>query len=327
LFGRVPRQFRRTDARSGKAAILVLGMHRSGTSSIAGSLIRLGGAAPLHLMPAQWDNERGFWESSVISDLNDEILAAGGSDWQDWRNFDFKRIDDAVVTGLRARARSALLAEFDDARLPVIKDPRMCRLMPFWSSVFREMDWSVRALLPVRSPLEVALSLNRRDGIALSRGSLMWLRHALEAEAGTREMPRAFLNWRDFLADPRRSLARVGASLNLAWPRWGERALMEIDEYVSEDLWRQRASLTQLRAHPAVNDLVCEVYGAMLELVRGANNHGAQRRLDGFRARFENGAGIFDNHVRELQDELRQLKSTAAAGRVELLTTRAVASA
>jgi hypothetical protein len=325
LFGRVRRQL--CETRPASIAVLVLGMHRSGTSSIAGSLIRLGGAAPLHLMPAQPDNERGFWESSVISALNDEILAAGGSDWQDWRNFELNRIDGDVARTMRARARSALLAEFGEARLPVIKDPRMCRLMPFWSSVFRELKWSVRALLPLRSPLEVAWSLNRRDGIALSCASLIWLRHVLEAEVESREMPRAFLNWHDFLADPRRSLGRIGGSLDLTWPRWCDRAFAEIDEYVSRDLRHHRASLAQLRAHPAMNDLVCETYGAMLELVRGANNRHAQRRLDNLRARFENSAGIFDNVIHELQDEVRQLRSAAAAERFELLIPRAVASA
>ena len=150
LFGRVRRLLCRTDARP--VAILVLGMHRSGTSSVAGSLMRLGGDAPLHLMPAQPDNERGFWESSVISALNDEILAAGGSDWQDWRSFDLNRIDRGVATTLRARARSVLLAEFGEARLPIIKDPRMCRLMPFWSSVFQDLEWSAARC----SALEVA---------------------------------------------------------------------------------------------------------------------------------------------------------------------------
>ena len=33
---------------SNGTAVLVLGMHRSGTSSVAGALIRLGGAAPTH---------------------------------------------------------------------------------------------------------------------------------------------------------------------------------------------------------------------------------------------------------------------------------------
>ena len=64
------------DACSLKSAVLVLGMHRSGTSSVAGALMALGGSAPLHLMPPQEDNERGFWESAVLTALNDEILAA-----------------------------------------------------------------------------------------------------------------------------------------------------------------------------------------------------------------------------------------------------------
>jgi hypothetical protein len=278
-------------------------------------------------MPAHPDNERGYWESRVISALNDELLAEAGSDWQDWRNFDLNLIDSDVARTMRARAGSVLLAEFGEARLPVIKDPRMCRLMPFWSSVFRDLEWSVRAVLPLRSPLEVALSLNRRDGIALSCASLMWLRHVLEAEAESREMPRAFLNWHDFLDDPRRSLGRVGRSLDLTWPRWSGRAFAEINEYVSGDLRHHVASLAQLRAHPAMNDLVCETYGAMLELVRGPNNRRAQRRLDNLRAQFENSAGIFDNVVRELHDEVRLLRSTAPAEQLEFLIPRAVASA
>ena len=53
-----------------RTAVLVLGMHRSGTSSVAGALIRLGGAAPLTLMPPhETQNPRGFWESLVFVGL------------------------------------------------------------------------------------------------------------------------------------------------------------------------------------------------------------------------------------------------------------------
>src|SRR5271166_89873 len=153
---------------STRTAVLVLGMHRSGTSSVAGSLVRLGGAAPLHLMaPATDNNERGFWESDVVTALNDELLATSESNWADWRRFRRDRIDPDTLEALRNRAKATLLAEFSDARLPVVKDPRICRLFPFWSSLIEELGWSVRPLLTVRAPLEVALSLNRRDGIAL----------------------------------------------------------------------------------------------------------------------------------------------------------------
>ena len=116
----------------------------------------------------------------------------------------------------------ALASEFGDTGLPVVKDPRMCRLMRFWAPVFGEAKWSVRALLPLRSPLEVAWSLKRRDDIGPGNGCLTWLRHVLDAEAETRRMARAFFNRRHFLADKRRTLARVGEQLDLIWPSQNE---------------------------------------------------------------------------------------------------------
>ena len=58
---------------STRTAVLVLGMHRSGTSSLAGTLVKLGGTAPLNLVPADPDNTRGFWKSWVLMALNDEF--------------------------------------------------------------------------------------------------------------------------------------------------------------------------------------------------------------------------------------------------------------
>jgi hypothetical protein len=94
-----------------KTLVVVLGMHRSGTSSAAGALVRLGAAAPQHLIAPNADNERGYWESPVIVDLNGAILAAGGSDWKDWRKFDLNKIGALKANALRARAKEALAEE------------------------------------------------------------------------------------------------------------------------------------------------------------------------------------------------------------------------
>ena len=131
-------------------------------------------------------------------DLNDAILAAAGTDWKDWRKFDLNKIDALQADVLRARAKEALAEEFGDVGFAVVKDPRMCRLMPFWGPVFAEAKWSARALLPIRPPLEVSQSLHCRDGIGPAHGCLLWLRHVLDAEAETRGMARAFLTGRAF---------------------------------------------------------------------------------------------------------------------------------
>jgi hypothetical protein len=308
----------KTTERSGRRALLVLGMHRSGTSSVAGAMVRLGGAAPLNLMPpADNNNSTGFWESTVIMTLNDEILAAGGSHWEDWRQFDPARIDAAAAFRLKDRAKSGLAGEFGDASLAVIKDPRMCRLMPFWSSVFREANWSVRPVLQLRSPLEVALSLNRRDGIPLGLGCLIWLRHTLDAEAGTRGARRAVVDYTDFLSDPRRVLERVGEQLGVIWPLWSDSTLAGIDEFVSADMRHQRAIDGDLQVHPAVNHLVREAYAAVRELVENPASETVGRTLDDIGERLESAAATFAPAMSELETATRGAQSMAAALRNE----------
>jgi len=322
-------EFGRTDAMMAEgsrgAAVLVLGMHRSGTSSLAGAIVRLGGAAPLNLIPGDEANPKGYWESVILNDLNEDILAAGGSQWDDWRPFDPKGIDPARAFALKERALSGLMEEFPDARLAVIKDPRMCRLMSFWSPVFREAGWSVRPVLQLRSPLEVALSLNRRDKIPLGFGCLIWLRHVLDAEAATRGLGRAVVNWNDFLVSPRRTLERVGKQLNVAWPRWSDAALAEIGEFVSADLRRQRASDDDLQAHPAVSGLAREAYAAVRELVEDPTNQNAQRALDDIGARLEGAAAIFGQAMSELEEGNRRAQSTGMALRDEYTAQLAAA--
>ena len=300
-----------------RTAVLVLGMHRSGTSSLAGAMVRLGVAPPLNLIPAGEENPKGFWESAVIVALNDEILAAGGSHWEDWRPFDPARIEPAAAYTLKTRARSALIREFGEASLAVVKDPRICRLMPFWSSVLEDSGWSARALLPLRSPLEVASSLERRNGIPLGLGCLIWLRHVLDAEAGTRGMRRAVVDWNDFLHDPARALERIGEQLEVEWPRWTERALAEIQGFVSADLRRQRASDSDLLVHPAVNDLVRETYAAVPDLIKNPRSEKAERRLDDIAERLRGATGILGYAMLELEEERRRTRSVAAALRDE----------
>lgn len=88
---------RAEDARDGgKVALVVLGMHRSGTSSVAGALAMLGAAAPRTLMAPGEDNPRGFWESQVLMGVNDRLLAAGGSNWRDWRRFPPEALADGA---------------------------------------------------------------------------------------------------------------------------------------------------------------------------------------------------------------------------------------
>ena len=220
---------------TGKTALVVLGMHRAGTSALAGTLVRLGAAKPKSIMPATEFNERGYYELTALMQLNDEVLASAGSAWDDWRAFNGDWTATAQAEDWEKKAAAVLADEFGSARLVVVKDPRICRMMPFWKRVFDRAGYGVRIILPLRSPLEVARSLRQRDGFPLTKGLLLWLRHVLDADAASRDLPRAVLHVPDLLADWQLATARVGDQIGLAWPRRSDRCAAEIDAFLSPE--------------------------------------------------------------------------------------------
>ncbi len=288
-------------------AVVVLGMHRSGTSSVAGALVRLGGRAPRHLLAASPDNGRGFWESTIVIALNEEVLSAGGSGWADWRRFDLSQLNPADLRALRNRAKSILLEAFVSAGIPVIKDPRMCRLVRFWQPVFEDVGWSPRVVLPIRSPLEVAWSLRCRNGLDVGAGCLLWLRHVLDAEADTRGMRRAVVDWSSFLDDWPTALGEVFDRLDVRFAHCDSRTFSDIENFLSPDLRRFTAATAEFHADPAVTALVRDVYAAMLDLASDADSATTLGRLDALRARFEDGAAIFNSAMGEHERARRSL--------------------
>jgi hypothetical protein len=212
-----------------RRAILVLGMHRSGTSSVAGTLGALGVALPKKtLMGAHECNQRGLFESFALACAHDALLASAGSCWHDWRQLDAAWFRSPTAEMHRQRIKGVLADEFEDEAVIVIKDPRICRFVPFTRSMLEELDFQPVAILPLRNPLEVALSLQRRNGFAVSKSSLLWLRHVLDAEFHSRGMPRCFLPFDGLIADWRPQLQRIAETIGIAWPDGSGASAMKV---------------------------------------------------------------------------------------------------
>ena len=218
------------------AALVVLGMHRSGTSALAGSLAKAGCALPATLMEAQAENPRGYFESVALCRLNDDLLAAAGSSWSDWRALDPDWLRSEAMGAFGARAADALDGEFGAAPLIVLKDPRVCRLAPFWEAVLRRAGRRALFVCTHRPPGEVAASLAKRDGMSATQARLLWLRHVLDAEAATRGRARIFASYEGLLSDWRAELKRIADAFDLEWTRAPEDAGAEIDAFLSSDL-------------------------------------------------------------------------------------------
>lgn len=201
-------------APSPRQVVVVLGMHRSGTSAVAGCLQRLGVDFGPRLMPANDDNPRGYYEHIDLVNLHDRLLLALGRSWDDVYPFPPHGWQDAAVRYI-VEARGLLQRDFPAAPLWGLKDPRLCRLLPWWEPLWEASNSTPLFLLVRRAPSEVAVSLARREGFSFPKSYLLWLQHALEAERGTRGHRRAMIDFKSFVADWRGTLDTAVRSLGL----------------------------------------------------------------------------------------------------------------
>ncbi|MEI9417594.1 sulfotransferase family protein [Mesorhizobium sp. Cs1321R2N1] len=258
-----------------RKAILILGMHRSGTSALGGVINALGATGPKNLLPANSHNPTGYWESARLNLANDDLLASANSSWHDWRALDPQWMQSRAAERHRHKIRAVLGNEFGDEPLFFVKDPRICRFASFISSILAEMEVDTVAFLPIRNPLEVALSLKRRDGLPMAKSLLLWLRHVLEAEHQSRDMPRHFLRHEDFRTDCRRQLNHAADETGVIWPAPSSQSDIEIEKFLNEDLHHERASIEELRNHPDITPLIWTAY----EILRSMAVDGESREL------------------------------------------------
>ena len=302
----------RKNAGAKKVAILVAGMHRSGTSAITRTLSILGCTLPKTLLAPHPGNERGFWESPEIVGINREVLVSAGSTLEEWREFDPRWYTSPVADQLRRRARTVLEREFGDSPLFVIKDPLLCRLLPFWIEALESFDARPLIVSPIRNPLDVAESLETRDGIDRSIGHLMWLQHVLSAEAGSRGLGRAYFRYDRLLVEPHAVVDRLGDVLGVSWPRRMNDADEEIDQFLSTRLRHHSNDDTRVMENPRLSHWLRSSFEIFARWTNGEERKTDTARLDRIKAAFDDAIPAFDRAVSVGLKTTRRL-STAQA--------------
>ena len=186
--------------------VVVLGMHRSGTSAVARVVNLLG--VPLlasDLLPADDANPRGYWESEALRHFDEELLEAVGGSWSlppaapDWSR----------ANGLRERARESFGEALEGEW--VWKDPRASVTLPWWREAFG-LDPAI--VLVHRDPREVASSLARRDGFPARRSFALWERYVRAGLAAAAGLPAFVVGYSELLEDPEGCAGRLGEWLD-----------------------------------------------------------------------------------------------------------------
>ena len=196
-----------------QTCILVLGMHRSGTSAITGVLELLGVDLGDDLMSADEGNLKGYFENKTFFELNRKLLSEIGSSWNDtfYHTSKLESVKDKDIAIIKQLIRS----EFAISDIFSIKDPRLVFLFPVYARALEELNINIKILIPYRNPLEVAGSLKKRNGFSSERGMLLWAYHVVLAEKYTRNYKRIFFSFDKLLNNPSTVIHDISDKLDL----------------------------------------------------------------------------------------------------------------
>ncbi len=214
-------------------ALLILGMHRSGTSAVTGALALRGVYLGQDLMPPGPDNPKGFWEHAGVVAIHERLLHALDRAWDDLRALPDGWLAHPACLRARDELRALLQAEFAGQALWAVKDPRLCRLLPLWLPLLDEMGIAAKAVVVARDPREVAASLQVRNQWPQALSRELWLRHVAGALLDSAALPRCVLAYPHLLGDPAGAIDGVFAALDVHPPAPAPEAAARLRAFVS----------------------------------------------------------------------------------------------
>lgn len=242
-----PKHIGDTNASAGQMPLgpwlLVIGMHRSGTSAVAGALGRLGFAVPVE--EDRWEpspDNPDHWESRALALYSDLLLERMGGTW-----------DRPPVLPLGVEIFKDLDGDLGDPSLPASrafpepgavlwKDPRTCLLLPYWRT---HLPGPLAAVFIWRQPLAVARSLRARDRMHLADGVALWERYNRCAIEGLLGVDTFVIRYEEVVEDPTEQLGAI-ANWLAGLPQFAELAptwdLSSAVGSISMNLQRQQSA-------------------------------------------------------------------------------------
>ena len=244
-----------------RRVIVVLGMQRSGTSTIARAVHTLGVTLGNNLLAPNMFNPRGYWEDQRIWKLNQQFLDLIGASHQTSGVNCGKILDHPQCEKLIARTTAYLRKEFNAYTTWGLKDPHIGRLLPMWKIIFHRLNVRPSYVIAIRNPLSIAESLERCGLADRESGFVLWLENMHSAVSETLSDHRVFVDYDQLFGRAESQLLRMARALDLpVGPEQKRNIEVFANHFLSDNLRGSSYGLPQLRAMFADPSIFYDLY-------------------------------------------------------------------
>ena len=285
------------DTAAAPKLVIVTGSGRSGTSTISGTLKKLGFYVPQPEVKADSSNPRGFFEPRWAVDFHKKVLHEAAVRTLDAR-------PEAAELVRRVTSRADLKKELKDwfaTQLEgpqiVVKDPRTFWLRELWVDVASELGVTPSFLTMLRHPTEVVASrdmhyLKTADAerrLARETGNIAgWVNVALTNERVTRGDQRTFVHYTDLITDWRQTMAEVARQLDVSYDYdVTSTEHHEVDDFIDVSLRRAQLTWDDIDVPDNLREVADTVWQSLDALSKNPADADAAARLDAMRDEYD----------------------------------------
>ncbi len=196
-----------------KRLVLVIGVHRSGTSVLTKGLETMGISLGDTLISPNIYNEKGYWEDLDFHALNLEML----NSFEDRFRFFLSITDEEATTlcekGFLAKASQLLRTKFSSSHHLGIKNPRFSILLPFWKRVFLACGVLPSFVIALRNPFSVAAGHNQFKNQHPEQPLWTWVSYLLSCLEESEGYERIIVDYDELLKKPTHQITRIAHTL------------------------------------------------------------------------------------------------------------------
>lgn len=266
-----------------RKCIFVIGMHRSGTSAMAGALHQLGISIGKDIMAPNEYNEKGYFENNKVYILNEQLLQLLGVNWSTtymiekdwWKN-------EQLLSSHKKKLFNYIDCEFEEEPVFLIKDPRISVLLPFWTDSMLAKGIESKFIILLRDPYSVTKSLKERDGFTFQKSERLWADYNLKIEYFTRNFDRIFVKYSELIENPDTVIKLVRDFLGVDI----KDANNSVNEFLDSSLCHHRPN----------DDSIQSRYAKIYDILANTNNHRKQTQ----RAWYDEYQSRLDGEVEKL---------------------------
>lgn len=260
------------DKENPKHIVVVLGMHRSGTSLLTRGLQVLGVDLGVNLYGGIiGNNDKGFFEDVDINEFNVEFLKALGREWHSIEPVQLEEFNSPVVQEYKLKAIQLMRSKVNNTQCFGLKDPRIAKLMPFWLAVFDHLKVRVSYIIAFRNPMSVARSLKKRDGFDLEKGYLLWREHMLSSLENTEGCERLVVEYDRLVANPEEELQRIAEIFGLPFDPLSQGFIEYKTEFLDSSLRHTEFQGNDLLLEQAAPSDTLDLYELLANLAKDAS--------------------------------------------------------